>query len=60
MDLIRQLYAAGLSSRDILELLPCVYTGSATPDMITRLTASVTASTANCATSPRPATGWTR
>ncbi|MEU5909159.1 MerR family transcriptional regulator [Micromonospora sp. NPDC047527] len=35
--LIQQLYAAGLSSRDILELLPCVYTGIATPDMIARL-----------------------
>ena len=39
VHLIQQLYAAGLSSRDILELLPCVYTGSATPDMIARLTA---------------------
>lgn len=35
--LIQQLYAAGLGSRAIVDLLPCVYTGVATPDMITRL-----------------------
>lgn len=34
---IQQLYAAGLSSRDVLELLPCVHTGIATPAMMARL-----------------------
>ncbi|OMQ15854.1 MerR family transcriptional regulator [Modestobacter sp. VKM Ac-2676] len=34
---IQQLYAAGLSSRDVLELLPCVHTGVATPAMLARL-----------------------
>lgn len=35
--LIQELYAAGLSSKTIVELLPCVATGSATPDMIDQL-----------------------
>lgn len=35
--LIRQLYAAGLSSKAIVELLPCVVDGRATPDLIARL-----------------------
>ncbi|WP_218938417.1 MerR family transcriptional regulator [Modestobacter altitudinis] len=34
---IQQLYAAGLTSRDVLELLPCVHTGVATPAMMARL-----------------------
>jgi DNA-binding transcriptional MerR regulator len=34
---IQQLYAAGLSSKDVLEVLPCVHTGIATPEMLTRL-----------------------
>lgn len=34
---IQQLYAAGLSSRTILELLPCMHTGVATPAMRTRM-----------------------
>jgi DNA-binding transcriptional MerR regulator len=34
---IQQLYAAGLSSKDVLELLPCVHTGIATPAMLARL-----------------------
>ena len=36
--LVQQLYAAGLTSKDVLELLPCVHTGVATPDMVARLT----------------------
>jgi DNA-binding transcriptional MerR regulator len=34
---VQQLYAAGLSSKDVLELLPCVHTGRATPAMMARL-----------------------
>ena len=37
VQLIQQLYAAGLGSKAIVELLPCVYTGVATPAMIARL-----------------------
>ncbi len=37
--LVQQLYAAGLSSRRILELLPCVYTGFATPHTLAVLAA---------------------
>ncbi|MFE0719547.1 MerR family transcriptional regulator [Streptomyces rochei] len=37
--LIQQLYAAGLSSRTIAELLPCVVDGRATPALIERLAA---------------------
>ena len=37
--LVQQLYAAGLSSRRILELLPCVYTGYATPRTLSLLAA---------------------
>lgn len=36
--LIQQLYAAGLSSRMVREVLPCVDTGVATPVMVDRLT----------------------
>jgi len=35
--LVQQLYAAGLTSSDVLELLPCVHTGVATPEMVARL-----------------------
>ncbi|MEV0848757.1 MerR family transcriptional regulator [Streptomyces sp. NPDC049954] len=35
--LIQQLYAAGLSSRAIVELLPCVVEGRATPELLARL-----------------------
>ncbi|CAA9216309.1 MAG: Transcriptional regulator, MerR family [uncultured Blastococcus sp.] len=35
--LIQQLYAAGLASRAIVELLPCVHTHIATPAMLARL-----------------------
>ncbi|GAA2943455.1 MULTISPECIES: MerR family transcriptional regulator [Streptomyces] len=37
VQLIQQLYAAGLSSRTIVELLPCVSTGTATQSMFDRL-----------------------
>jgi DNA-binding transcriptional MerR regulator len=35
--LVQQLYAAGLTSKDVLEVLPCVHTGIATPEMLARL-----------------------
>ncbi|MFD7714590.1 MerR family transcriptional regulator [Streptomyces sp. NPDC059814] len=35
--LIRQLYAAGLSSKAIAELTPCVIDGRATPELLQRL-----------------------
>ncbi|MGK5533602.1 MerR family transcriptional regulator [Streptomyces sp. URMC 129] len=35
--LIQQLYAAGLSSRTIVELMPCVVDGNATPALLDRL-----------------------
>nr|WP_204261758.1 MerR family transcriptional regulator [Blastococcus saxobsidens] len=34
---IQQLYAAGLTSKDVLALLPCVHTGVATPAMMALL-----------------------
>ena len=34
--LIQQLYAAGLPSRSIAELLPCVVDGRATPELLDR------------------------
>ncbi|SCG40123.1 MerR family transcriptional regulator [Micromonospora humi] len=37
--LIQQLYAAGLSSRSIVDLLPCVVDGRATPQLLERLAA---------------------
>lgn len=39
VQLIQRLYAAGLNSRAIAELLPCVHTGVATPEMLERLRA---------------------
>ncbi|MGW9054513.1 MerR family transcriptional regulator [[Kitasatospora] papulosa] len=36
---IQLLYAAGLSSRTIVEFLPCVHTGIAGPEMVARLRA---------------------
>jgi DNA-binding transcriptional MerR regulator len=39
VQLIQQLYAAGLPSRTILELLPCVDAGVSTPESMARLTA---------------------
>ncbi|GHH61414.1 MerR family transcriptional regulator [Lentzea cavernae] len=35
--LIQQLYAAGISSASILEMLPCVVTGVAAPQVMTKL-----------------------
>ncbi|MER5430880.1 MerR family transcriptional regulator [Streptomyces sp. NPDC002588] len=37
--LIRQLYAAGLPSKSIADLLPCVVNGEATPELLDRLSA---------------------
>jgi DNA-binding transcriptional MerR regulator len=34
---LQLLYRAGLPSRAIVDLLPCVHTGIATPEMITRI-----------------------
>jgi DNA-binding transcriptional MerR regulator len=39
VQLIQQLYSAGLSSRAIVELLPCVETGDVTPALLDRLSA---------------------
>lgn len=39
VQLIQQLYAAGLSSRTIVELTPCVIDGQATPALLKRLAA---------------------
>lgn len=39
VHLIQQLYAAGLSSRTIVQLMPCVDTGEATPAMLELLLA---------------------
>ena len=39
VQLIQQLYAAGLSSKSILDLLPCVVNGRATPELLDRLSA---------------------
>ncbi|EFL24275.1 MerR family transcription regulator [Streptomyces himastatinicus ATCC 53653] len=39
VHLIQQLYAAGLSSRSIVQLMPCVDTGEATPAMLELLLA---------------------
>ncbi|AXB47671.1 MerR family transcriptional regulator [Amycolatopsis albispora] len=39
VELIQQLYAAGLASRTISGLLPCVVSGEVTPELLDRLTA---------------------
>ncbi|MEW1719466.1 MerR family transcriptional regulator [Streptomyces sp. NPDC093109] len=39
VHLIQQLYAAGLPSKSIAELLPCVVNGEATPELLARLSA---------------------
>ncbi|WP_411152564.1 MerR family transcriptional regulator [Streptomyces sp. A30] len=39
VQLIQQLYAAGLASRTIVDLMPCVLTGEVTPELLERLTA---------------------
>ena len=38
VQFIQRLYAAGLSSKAILEILPCVHTGDVTPELLARLT----------------------
>ncbi|WP_326689273.1 MULTISPECIES: MerR family transcriptional regulator [unclassified Streptomyces] len=37
--MLQELYAAGLPSRKILELLPCLATGEVTPELVERLAA---------------------
>ncbi|WP_439663585.1 MerR family transcriptional regulator [Lentzea sp. HUAS TT2] len=37
VKLIQQLYAAGISSTSILEMLPCVVTGVAAPEVLAKL-----------------------
>lgn len=37
VGVIRELYAAGLSSKTIAELIPCVIDGKATPELLVRL-----------------------
>jgi DNA-binding transcriptional MerR regulator len=37
VELIQLLFAAGLSSKNLVELLPCIYTGTTTPAMLERL-----------------------
>lgn len=37
VELIQQLYAAGLTSKTIVSLLPCVVDGDATPELLARL-----------------------
>ncbi|MGS2648811.1 MerR family transcriptional regulator [Streptosporangium sp. LJ11] len=39
VQLIQQLYAAGLPSKTIVELLPCIETGEVTPELLDRLSA---------------------
>jgi DNA-binding transcriptional MerR regulator len=39
VQLIQQLYAAGLSSTSIVGLLPCAETGDVTPELLDRLSA---------------------
>lgn len=39
VQLIQQLYAAGLTSKAIVELMPCVVDGNATPELLARLSA---------------------
>ncbi|KIH99251.1 MerR family transcriptional regulator [Streptomonospora alba] len=39
VQLIQQLYAAGVPSRSIADLLPCVVNGRATPELLERLSA---------------------
>jgi DNA-binding transcriptional MerR regulator len=39
IELIQQLYAAGLASKRIVELMPCIVTGDVTPELLDRLSA---------------------
>lgn len=57
--LIQQLYAAGLSSRTIVELLPCVVDGDATPNCSIACRPSGTTSTRRSPSWPTPATAST-
>jgi DNA-binding transcriptional MerR regulator len=38
VQFIQRLYAAGLSSKAMLDILPCVHTGDVTPELLGRLT----------------------
>lgn len=59
IHLIRQLYAAGLSSKTIAELTPCVIDGQATPSSSSAWPRNATTSTGTSRTSPVPGTGST-
>lgn len=37
VQLIQLLFGAGVGSRDVVELLPCIYSGTTTPAMVDRL-----------------------
>ncbi len=37
VELIQLLFNAGVGSRDVVEILPCVYSGTTTPAMLERL-----------------------
>lgn len=37
VELIQLLFAAGLNSRSVVDLLPCIYSGTVTPAMFDRL-----------------------
>lgn len=37
VELIQVLFGAGVGSKDVVELLPCIYSGTTTPAMVDRL-----------------------
>ena len=37
VELIQLLFGAGVGSKDVVELLPCIYSGTTTPEMVDRL-----------------------
>lgn len=39
VELIQLLFSAGVGSRDVVALLPCIYSGTTTPSMVERLLA---------------------
>ncbi|MFI6996657.1 MerR family transcriptional regulator [Nocardia sp. NPDC050175] len=39
VEMIQRMYSAGLSSKSILEILPCMATGAATPELAERFAA---------------------
>ncbi|MFC7491326.1 MULTISPECIES: MerR family transcriptional regulator [unclassified Knoellia] len=39
VDLVQLLFRAGVASRDVVEILPCIYSGTTTPAMVGRLVA---------------------